>query len=106
MAAPDELNQRLQALWQKFYPEMVSRLETIAKAITALNKGALPETVRLQAAHAAHKLAGSLGTFGLQDGSTAAQEIERLLSENAPTSDVAKEIAKRFDQLKQKIEGK
>lgn len=106
MAAPDELKQRLQALWQKFHPEMISRLETIAEAINALDNGRLPDTIRLRAVHAAHKLAGSLGTFGLQDGSTAAQQIERLLSESATTSDIAAEIARNFDLLKSKIESK
>ena len=105
MPPAHELNERLRKLWQKFHPLMLMRLERIEQAITALNSGALPDRIRVQAAHEAHKLSGSLGTFGLQAGSVAAQEIERLLSTPIPHQTVA-EISGHFEQLRRDIEGR
>ena len=57
-----------------------ARLGTVHSAIEALSDGSLSHELRNAAANAAHKLAGSLGTFGVREGTAAAQEIERLLS--------------------------
>ena len=79
MTAAYELNQKMQVLWQKYLPEMNARLATVHSAIEALSHGSLSNDLRNAAAHAAHKLAGSLGTFGLQRGSEIALEIEQSL---------------------------
>jgi HPt (histidine-containing phosphotransfer) domain-containing protein len=105
MPPAHELNERLRKLWQKFHPLMLLRLEKIEKAITALNRGALPDRIRVQAVNEAHKLAGALGTFGLQAGSEAALEIERLLSAAKPHQAEA-DISRQFEQLKREIEGR
>ncbi|HEX4662884.1 MAG TPA: Hpt domain-containing protein [Terriglobales bacterium] len=80
MTAAYELNQKMQVLWQKYLPEMHARLGTVHSAVEALSDGSLSHELRNAAANAAHKLAGSLGTFGVHEGSVAAHEIERLLS--------------------------
>jgi HPt (histidine-containing phosphotransfer) domain-containing protein len=80
MTTPNELNEKVQVLWQKYLPQMLARWEVIHSAIDALNRGNLTDALRNEAAQEAHKLAGSLGTFGLQVGSELATEIEHLFS--------------------------
>ena len=99
-----KLNQKLQELWQKYLPEMVARLEVIHSAIEALSRGNLTDALRNEAAQAAHKLAGSLGTFGVHQGTIAAQEIERLLSEKAMPPNICRELERNLAHLKQAIE--
>jgi HPt (histidine-containing phosphotransfer) domain-containing protein len=104
MTPPSELNQKLQELWQRYLPQMLARWELIHSAIEALSRGNLSDGLRNEAAQAAHKLAGSLGTFGLQQGTQAAQEIERLLSEKATPAKVCSELERNLGYLKQAIE--
>jgi len=74
-STPD-LTAALNQLWTRFLPEMHDRvaiLESAAQACAAGN--ATPE--QRDAAHAAaHKLAGTLGTFSLAKGSELAREFE------------------------------
>lgn len=75
-----DLTAVLDQLWKRFLPEIngrVSILETAAQACAAGNLS--PE--HCEAAHAAaHKLAGSLGTFSLARGTELAREFERICS--------------------------
>jgi HPt (histidine-containing phosphotransfer) domain-containing protein len=80
MSSADELSKKLDQTWQKMLPLMLRRLEVIQRAHQALTHGRLTEALRIESANEAHKLAGSLGVFGRQDGSAAALEIERILS--------------------------
>jgi HPt (histidine-containing phosphotransfer) domain-containing protein len=80
MTAAYELKQKMQVLWQKYLPEMRARLGTVHSAIETLSRRKLSNDLRNAAAHEAHKLAGSLGTFGLQRGSEIALEIEQSFS--------------------------
>jgi len=75
----------LARLWTKFLPEIENRIATIAAAATALENGELPEDQRETAHAAAHKLAGSLGTFGLQRGTELARQAELALTEAPPS---------------------
>src|SRR5712675_1823252 len=102
MTTSNELNQKVQVLWQKYLPEMLARWDVIHSAIEALSHGKLTDALRNEAAQAAHKLAGSLGTFGLQQGTLAAQEIERLLSKKAMPK-VCSELEWNLAYLKQAI---
>jgi HPt (histidine-containing phosphotransfer) domain-containing protein len=104
MTTPNELNEKVQVLWQKYLPEMLARWEVIHSAIDALNRGNLTDALRNEAAQTAHKLAGSLGTFGVQQGTIAAQEIERLFSEKAMPPNISSELERNLAYLKQAIE--
>jgi DNA-binding response OmpR family regulator/HPt (histidine-containing phosphotransfer) domain-containing protein len=66
-------------IWNRHYAQMSERVETIERAITALESQSLSDQARLQAWQSAHTLAGALGTFGLPLGSQAAKQIELLL---------------------------
>jgi len=79
----------LARLWTKFLPEIQSRIATLAAAVTALENGALPADQQEAAHAAAHKLSGSLGTFGLQRGTEIAREAELALAQTPITTSAA-----------------
>lgn len=86
---------------------MFSRLTTIHAAVESLEAGDIDEELRRKAAHEAHKLAGSLGTFGLTSSSAISSRIESLLSEPASGSrGTAADLRKLFESLKRDIENK
>jgi len=78
--AQPALNQALQQLWIKFLPQMEERVSAMESANRALAEGVLSPEQRSEAAMAAHKLAGVLGTFGLGEGTELAREAELIYS--------------------------
>lgn len=66
-------------LWRKHRHTNVERVGELEEAALALLAGELTDSQRERALSAAHKLAGSLGSFGFQAGTDAAREAERLL---------------------------
>jgi len=70
----------LATLWVRVRPLVEERLETLDRAAAAAAAGALPEALRAEAASGAHKLAGSLGMYGYDEGTRIARELELLLS--------------------------
>ncbi len=70
-------------VWAQFHDVIFERLAAVEKAATALRRATLTPEVRQKAVLEAHRLAGSLGMFGLEDGTHAARQIEHLLGEQA-----------------------
>lgn len=70
------------ALWEKFRPVNMARLQILEDAASALLKGNLNPALRLQAEREAHKLAGSSGSFGYMEASRIARQLELLLQGN------------------------
>lgn len=87
--APPSMADAMARLWTKFLPEIERRVASLEAAAQALREGRL--TVDEQAtAHAdAHKLAGSLGTFGLHKGTEMARNAELMLAGAISTVDLA-----------------
>lgn len=79
-----QLNQSIQKVWERFRETLDDRIITIEKAIAAANDGQINLLMQQQARQEAHKLAGSLGTFGRREGSTVAREIELILQLDTP----------------------
>lgn len=77
----DAIRDALDQLWAKFLPQMEERLRVLEAANRALEEGVLPDAQRSKAASAAHKLAGALGMFGLEEGTALAREAEVLYCE-------------------------
>ncbi|MEO0541708.1 MAG: response regulator, partial [Cyanobacteria bacterium P01_A01_bin.105] len=71
----------LENIWQRFQPRMQTQLDTIERAITALDQSSLTDKLRQEAEREAHSLAGALGTFGLPTGSHLARELETQLNQ-------------------------
>ena len=85
----DKAEQTLEAvlhIWEQFKGAFLERLEEIEKAIAALSAKTLSETMRDNAEMQAHKLIGSLGMYGLIQGSTWARELELAFIEIGKTA--------------------
>lgn len=106
MTSPDTLRKQLDDLWQKHFPVIRSRIEAIQLAVDALRNNRLTQDLRAEAAREAHKLAGALGTFGLQSGSDAATEIEKLFSGGSSDSVPAEKLSAYLDTVKTQVNSK
>jgi len=95
----------LARLWTKFLPEIEARLALIDQAAMALAAKGLPDEQRAAAHAAAHKLAGTLGTFGLQRGTELAREAEDFLAQERGTAE-AQQLAGWAAELQRVIQSK
>jgi HPt (histidine-containing phosphotransfer) domain-containing protein len=73
-----EISAALERLWSRFLPENCARVEILEAAARAVALGSLTSADREAAASAAHKLAGTLGTFQLMRGTELARELEQI----------------------------
>ena len=80
-ASPDQPSAA--RVWAQFHDMIFERLAAVEAAANALRSAALTPEVRQKAVLEAHRLAGSLGMFGVTEGSQVAREIEHLLGEQA-----------------------
>src|SRR5664279_3346759 len=87
--ADDKTASLLAALWLRDLPLVEGRLALLDRAAAAIAAGRLTEELREEASHTAHKLAGSLGMYGYDEGTRIAREIEVLLAGDA-TRDAAR----------------
>ena len=71
-------------LWQKNLPTIRERLDLLDQFGLAASAGTLAETTRIEALNIAHKLAGSLGMYGYQQGTEVASKMERILKSPTP----------------------
>ena len=76
------LAEAMNRLWAKHLPQMEERVATLQTAAERLVSGILTEDDRRRAGADAHKLAGVLGTFGLQDGTDLARQAEGIFEGN------------------------
>ena len=83
-AADLEAAARVQALWVRFQPQMLARVESIEEALAALVESRLDDELRRRAERDAHRLAGSAGTLGRHYASVLARSLEELLTRPGP----------------------
>ena len=84
--------------WRKYQGVMQERVAVLEQAAIAIQQGELAPDLRHTSQMSAHKLVGALGSFGIPQGSTLAQQLEKLLQispSNIP--------ADRFQQLVQQL---
>jgi HPt (histidine-containing phosphotransfer) domain-containing protein len=82
-AAAEQSQSSAARVWAQFRDLIFDRLASVESAATALRRATLTPEIRQKALLEAHRLAGSLGMFGLADGTRVAREIEHLLGEDA-----------------------
>jgi HPt (histidine-containing phosphotransfer) domain-containing protein len=82
--ADDKTASLLAALWLRNRPLIEERLALLGRAAAAAAAGTLSEEQCDEASHTAHKLAGSLGMYGYDEGTRIAREMEVLLGTDAP----------------------
>lgn len=92
-------------VWEQFRDVIFERLAAIENAVTALRKATLTPEVRQKGMLEAHRLAGSLGMFGLAEGTRIAREIEHLLAEDAVLAhDTPKRLVELAGSLRHELE--
>ncbi|MCT7985869.1 response regulator [Laspinema sp. A4] len=91
-------------VWERFKDRIADRVTAIEQASQALQYGELPPELHAQAKQEAHKLAGSLGTFGLTQGSVIAREVEQLLQSPTLNSTQSGDLTKLVQALRSQID--
>ena len=81
---PRELVEALDLLWARFLPDIRQRTDLLGAAAQACASSRLSTSQREAAHAAAHKLAGTLGTFSLPRGTVLARELELAFSSQIP----------------------
>ena len=105
--AQQTMTEALDRLWVQFKPQMEERVRVLEAANQALAWNRLSKQQRGEANSAAHKLAGTLGTFGLTKGTVLAREAEVIYSGDAETDpDSLPRLQEIADQLKAIVAGR
>jgi diguanylate cyclase (GGDEF)-like protein len=78
------LSAAVAAVWLKYRDQVLARVDVLEAAAIGLLEGRLDRDGRRDAEREAHKLAGSVGTFGFAEGSRLAREAETLLAGPSP----------------------
>ena len=78
-SGPDRRQSILREIWDQSRELIAQRMATLERAALAGIEDRLDGALRAEARGEAHKLAGTLGTFGLPEGSRLGRELEALL---------------------------
>jgi HPt (histidine-containing phosphotransfer) domain-containing protein len=106
-SAASNLAAALDQLWTRFLPEIRNRVDLLDAAATACAANKLSTEQRDAAQAAAHKLAGTLGTFSLDRGTDLAREFElALASEDTPCLAVANRLAELAAELRSIVDSR
>jgi chemotaxis protein histidine kinase CheA len=79
-----QIDTLLVQLWRKNLPTIRERLDLLDRFGSIASTGQLDEATRIEALNIAHKLAGSLGMYGYQQGTEVASKMERILKSPTP----------------------
>ncbi|MBA3327301.1 MAG: Hpt domain-containing protein [Solirubrobacterales bacterium] len=95
----------IMAVWERSREELERRIATLERAVAALLADDLGDALRTSAHSDAHKLAGSLGMFGLAAGSQLAHEVEHKLAgtDALPLSEVPR-LAQLVGSLREQFD--
>ncbi|MDF0556261.1 response regulator [Kamptonema sp. UHCC 0994] len=97
------LSDAIAKVCERFKSSISDRIAIFDQTHVALSLGQLSDELRQQASQEAHKLIGSLGTFGLAEGSRLAREIENLLQSNLK-QDQAPQLSELVATLRRELE--
>jgi HPt (histidine-containing phosphotransfer) domain-containing protein len=97
----------LEKMWARYLPDILERVRVLQQASAALTSGSLSPSVCEAAESAAHKLAGTLGTFALPRGTELARELEQAFAaEDGPNAASAPRIASAVSELRNMVENR
>lgn len=82
------LSEAVEAIFESSRPDFEARVATLEAAVSVVLAGDLGEGMRAEAERDAHKLAGTLGSFGRRRASLLARELEVLFASEDPPADV------------------
>lgn len=87
--APPSLKGIAAEVWPIVRDSVCGKVERIGEVVTSMEAGSSTPAERADARVLAHQLAGSLGTFGFQDASVAARDLETVLDAPTPVATLA-----------------
>ena len=93
----------LETIAARFQASIQQRLEVIEAAVRSIQAGHLPPDQRVSAQEEAHRLVGGLGTFGYDEGSSLARQIELLLGDRPLAVNEVDQISRCLLALKQTL---
>ncbi len=99
-----KLNQAIVQIWKRYQTKICDRITILEQFYLSLQQEKPDQNLRRQAQQEAHKLAGSLGTFGLGRGSILAREIEQLCQSQTLTSEQIPHFKQLVFKLRQEVE--
>jgi HPt (histidine-containing phosphotransfer) domain-containing protein len=105
MATNAGMAEALARLWTKFLPEITQRVDVLETAAQTLSVGLLSTGQRDAAHAAAHKLAGTLGTFGLHRGTELARNAELVFEGHTPLA-ASSELSVWIGELRSLIDSR
>jgi DNA-binding response OmpR family regulator len=104
-SSADALAAGVAAIWERFRGTVGARVSVLEDAAVALLSGSLDDDLRRRAEREAHRLAGSVGTFGFADASRLARSLELLLTGTAPlTAQDALKLSSGALTLRERLE--
>jgi HPt (histidine-containing phosphotransfer) domain-containing protein len=97
----------LDQMWSRFLPQILERWALVQAGAEAYAEGRLKDDQKEAARDAAHKLAGSLGTFGQASGTVVARELETLISGLGDSNrDLSERLLRLSSDLRKLIENR
>ena len=97
-------SEKIKQAWVKFRTVTHERLVVLENLSVAFAEDRVNETILTEAKSSAHKLAGSLGTFGLPEGSKIAKQIENLLTTDLVDQEHIEQTIELIHSLHKNIE--
>jgi DNA-binding response OmpR family regulator len=91
----------VEQIWQAFQPKLAGAIVLFEQTIDHFTHGTLDLELRERAQTEAHRLVGSLGTFGLPNGANLAQQLEQSFQTLGQTE--AQRLSKLIQALKQAV---
>lgn len=103
----DQVLDLVAQIWVQSKDKIVARIDTLEQATVELLDGGLQTELRREAEREAHKLAGSLTTFGFPEGSKLARDIEQTFQADSPLGSTdALHLSEKVVSLRQVLERK
>jgi HPt (histidine-containing phosphotransfer) domain-containing protein len=94
--ASEKTKTLLADLWRRNRPTIEERLAILDRAATA---NPLSEELHAAALDVAHKLSGSLGMFGFEQGTILARELEEMLRTPGPDAARLAELVRQLREM-------
>ena len=105
MSGQPPLEPLLAEAWARHRATIFEQVAVVERAVLAPTRGVDDAALRAQGAAEAHKLAGSVGTFGFGSATENAHELERLLTVSPPlTSTAAWHAAELVAELRETLQ--
>lgn len=101
---PEQARAAVAKIWERARGKILQRIQILEQVSEALATGSPSQEKWQEARQEAHKLAGALGTFGIQSGTQTARQIEDLLEQPPLNVQQIHDLQSFVRSLKQAVE--